>query len=333
MCIDKGRIGEKNNILEAVLMKKTAAIIVALSLALSVGSAFSYAEAAVLTIAEAKASVSFRDQPSTSSNVMRYLKVGEDVTVLGMIDPYWYQIKDANGVTGYVSSSDKYVQMLSNANVIYGVNMRTGPSSDASVIRMLAKGESLLILEKVNDSWYKAKDSKGVIGYLSTSSKYTVTDFSIAPIELPLADKIEAVIAEANKYMGVPYLFSSERFNPSSFDCSDFVQQARWDATKVVLPGDSRGQGDYVKEHSTITTDWRELKRGDLLFFMSYQGSGASSYSNVDRLNETITHVGIYLGDGQMLHTYSPESGGVRIDTIAGKQWELRFLFGGSPMN
>ena len=33
-----------------------------------------------------------------------------------------------------------------------------------------------------------------------------------------------------------------------------------------------------------------------------------------------------------MLHTYSIESGGVRTDSIDGKQWENRFLYGGSVL-
>ena len=66
------------------------------------------------------------------------------------------------------------------------------------------------------------------------------------------------------------------------------------------------------------------------MFFMSYRGPKKSDYSGINKSKQTINHVGIYLGDGRILHTYSKESGGVRIDSIAGKHWEYRFLFGGS---
>jgi peptidoglycan DL-endopeptidase CwlO len=195
---------------------------------------------------------------------------------------------------------------------------------------MPPKGEEILVLEKVNDSWYKAQDSKGVTGYVSTGTKYLEINSSVYKMVLPLADRIESFISEGMKYMGTPYEFGSERFDTATFDCSDFVLQSFWDATGIALPSDSRGQADYVKSQGPVVMDWTKLKRGDLMFFMSYQGSKASNYAGVDRLNETVTHVAIYLGNGQMLQTYSPESGGVKLDAIGGNTWEYRFLYGGS---
>jgi len=291
------------------------------------------AEESVTTKAEIQSSVSFRDLPTTSSNVMRYLKTGETVTVLDWPTPNWLYVQDAQGVTGYVSSSSKYIAMTSNAKVIYGVNFRTQPSTEGSkVIRMLSKGEEINVLEQVNDNWYKVQDQSGTVGYVSSGSKYLVTDFSVTKPVLPLSDRIEAVIAAASAYMGTPYEFGSTRYDTTTFDCSDLVLQAVWDATKTTVPSDSASQGSYVRSLGPVSMDWTKLQRGDLMFFSSYKGSKASDYAGVNPLTEEITHVGIYLGDGMLLHTYSPESGGVRIDSIAGKQWDNRFLYGGSAL-
>lgn len=290
------------------------------------------ADELVPTKAQIVSGVSFRDQPGTSSNLIRYLKTNEEVKVLQEVNPYWYKIEDGKGIVGYVSTSDKYIKIVSNAIVTYGVNMRKSPSSSGAVIRMLTKGEEVLVQEKVNDSWYKVQDGNGVVGYTSTGSKYLQINESVNKMVLPLSDRIESFINEGVKYMGTPYEFGSERFNILTFDCSDFVLQAFFDATGNSIPSDSRGQAEYVKDMGPVQTSWKNLKRGDLMFFMSYQGSKASDYSNVNRMTETVTHVGIYLGDGQMLHTYSPESGGVRIDSITDKSWELRYLYGGSFM-
>lgn len=84
----------------------------------------------------------------------------------------------------------------------------------------------------------------------------------------------------------------------------------------LTLPSDSRGQGSYVKAKGNIKTNWRDLQPGDLMFSWIIKE----------------LHVGIYLGDGKILHTYSVARGGVRIDSIAGKHREYRFLFGGSAM-
>ncbi|MBP1961015.1 C40 family peptidase [Paenibacillus aceris] len=316
-------------------MKKWAMVISILVLALTfVLPAAISADESVLTKAQIVSGVSFRDQPNTASNVIRMLKTNEIVTVTDYVTTNWYKVKDAQGVSGYVSTNSKYIKVISNAEIIYGVNFRTLPSSDSGskVIRMLSKGEEVLVTDKVNDSWYKIQDASGTSGYVSTSSKYMVTDFSVSVPNRPLADEIEAVIAAGNVYLGTPYEFGSTRNDPTTFDCSDFVQTMFWDALRFSVPSDSASQGEFVRSLGPVSTDWTKLKRGDLMFFSSYKGSKASDYANINVFKEPITHVGLYLGNGSILHTYSIESGGVRVDTIDGKQWENRFLYGGSVL-
>ncbi|MCZ8522865.1 MULTISPECIES: C40 family peptidase [Paenibacillus] len=301
--------------------------------------------------AEVAASVSFRTGPSTNDSRIRYLAEGEKLLVLERPNAYWYKVQDANDVVGYVSSSSQYItttfegaaeqaveeepteslfQSEPNATALSSVSFRSAPSTDSSRIRYLAKGEKLLILNKTNNYWYNVQDQNGVIGYVSTGSQYISTTF-VEPYKLlDPAVAAQKVIDAGMKYIGVPYEFGSNRYDLSTFDCSDFVRQSFLDGTGQLLPGDSRSQGSYVQSVGKTSGDWKQLKAGDLMFFMSYKGSSAASYTGIDKTTETITHVGIYLGDGRMLHTYSIESGGVRIDTIAGSQWEKRFLFGGS---
>ncbi|MFF2889100.1 C40 family peptidase [Paenibacillus sp. NPDC057967] len=144
--------------------------------------------------------------------------------------------------------------------------------------------------------------------------------------------KIEAAIKLGGKYMGTPYEFGSNRSNTRTFDCSDFVKHIFKQAAGVTLPGSSATQASYVKKHSTVKTSWSSLKRGDLVFFMSYKGSGASNYSKLNKSKQKVTHVALYLGNGKVLHTYSKKSGGVRVDSIKGTQWEHRMIFGGSVL-
>lgn len=143
---------------------------------------------------------------------------------------------------------------------------------------------------------------------------------------------IERIIQSGMKYLGTPYEFGSNRSTVTTFDCSDFVRQAFKEGAGVTLPADSRKQADYVKNIGETTTNWRNLKPGDLMFFMSYEGSKKSDYNGINKANQRITHDGIYLGDGKILHTYSKTSGGVRVDTIEGKHWEYRFVMGGSAI-
>lgn len=139
-----------------------------------------------------------------------------------------------------------------------------------------------------------------------------------------------SVIQAGMKYLGKPYEFGSDRSNTETFDCSDFVRQVFLEGKGITLPSNSRTQAEYIKKNGLVNTDWKKLKPGDIMFFMSYRGSKESDYNGINKTTERITHNGIYLGDGKILHTYSKASGGVRIDTIEGKHWESRFLFGGT---
>ncbi|MBB6637891.1 C40 family peptidase [Cohnella thailandensis] len=346
------------------LMIAVAASMLATAIPLSAGAAVKEGAAQIVS------SVSFRTAPSTSSAVMRYLKSGETVAVLEKTNSYWYKVRDASGQTGYVSSSLSYLKLVSaptetadtsaNAVIVAGVNFRKSPSASGERIRYLQKNEKVTVTSKVNGYWYAATDANGVSGYVSTSSSYikltgTIPDGgssagsgssnsgstgsgstgsgsagSGSPADV--AAQVEAVIAAGMKYLGTPYEYGSDRSTTATFDCSDFVRQAFKDALGIALPSDSAAQGAYVREKSTVTTDWKQLKRGDLMFFMDYKGTSASLYENKSPFGTKISHVGIYLGDGQILQTYSKTSGGVRIDSLEGRHWEYRFLFGGSAL-
>ena len=104
-----------------------------------------------------------------------------------------------------------------------------------------------------------------------------------------LADEtFAAILAEAEKYVGFPYVWGGS--NPStSFDCSGFVSyvynQCGWDFGRL------GAQGLY-----NISTRTNNPKPGDLVFFTgTYDTPGVS-------------HCGIYVGDGWMLHCGDPIS-------------------------
>lgn len=140
------------------------------------------------------------------------------------------------------------------------------------------------------------------------------------------------VINAGEKYLGTPYEYGSSRSDTKTFDCSDFTRQAFLDGAGIKLPGSSRSQANYVKKVGKTTTNWRNLKPGDLMFFTDYKGTKQSAYANMNKSTQRISHVGIYIGNGKVLHTFSNKYGGVTISNIAGTHWEYRFIFGGSAI-
>lgn len=116
----------------------------------------------------------------------------------------------------------------------------------------------------------------------------------------------DAIIATGEKYLGTPYKLGAEYPTSGMFDCSSFTQLV-YAKNGIKLPRSSRQQvtvGEYVPLD--------QLKKGDLIF-TTRSGSGGK-----------IGHVGIYAGNGMMLHTWGP--GGVRYDKFEGSWMEKRYV-------
>ena len=131
-------------------------------------------------------------------------------------------------------------------------------------------------------------------------------DGKLVPFGKILIDRKKAakIIETGQKYMGVPYVFGGT--TPSGFDCSGFVQYV-FKQNGITIP---RLADEQYKLGKAVKTS--ELIPGDLVFFSTYE-AGAS-------------HCGIYIGDGQFLHTSS--SRGVRIDRLDNVYWAPKFLGG-----
>jgi peptidoglycan DL-endopeptidase CwlO len=144
----------------------------------------------------------------------------------------------------------------------------------------------------------------------------------------------ENVIAMASLFMGWPYEYGSDRSDPSTFDCSDFTRWSYLSALGMDIPTNSRSQAQYIQTYSNrVYRDITEAKRGDLLFFISYRGGSPDNYEHADKSLPQISHVGISLGDGRMIHTASAATGGVRIDPVTENHLQYRFVIGGSVLD
>ncbi|WP_030295007.1 NlpC/P60 family protein [Streptomyces sp. NRRL F-5681] len=93
--------------------------------------------------------------------------------------------------------------------------------------------------------------------------------------------KAEKVLAFARAQIGKPYVWGAS--GPASYDCSGLTQAA-WREAGVTLP---RTTWDQVEFGTRVATS--DLKPGDLVFFY-----------------DDISHVGIYKGEGMMIHAPKP---------------------------
>lgn len=149
-------------------------------------------------------------------------------------------------------------------------------------------------------------DSSYVEKYYGEQERYEI------PAEALADEQFAAMIKEAEKYLGYPYVWGGS--SPStSFDCSGFVSWVinhcgvGWNVGRLGAEG-LRGICSYVSPGNA--------KPGDLIFFeKTYDTTGAS-------------HVGIYVGNNMMIHCGDP----IRYVSIDTSYWQQHFLqFGRLP--
>ena len=114
-----------------------------------------------------------------------------------------------------------------------------------------------------------------------------------------------ALITEAEKYLGFPYVWGGS--SPStSFDCSGFVC---WVYTHSGVHNLPRTTANGILNQCARVSS-ADARPGDLIFFQgTYNTSGAS-------------HVGIYVGNGMMIHCGDP----IKYASINTPYWQQHFL-------
>ena len=116
----------------------------------------------------------------------------------------------------------------------------------------------------------------------------------------------QAILEEATRYIGYPYVWGGSTPD-TSFDCSGFVCWVYAQSSAYNL-GRCTAQEIYNQCAEVNATD---VKPGDLVFFHS-------TYSTTS----LVTHVGIYVGNGQMLHCGNP----IGYADLNTSYWQSHFL-------
>lgn len=122
--------------------------------------------------------------------------------------------------------------------------------------------------------------------------------------------KIDALLEEAESYLGTPYRFGG--MSRRGIDCSAFVLSVFEESMGIALPRVAASQaleGDRVESG--------DLQKGDLVFF-SHRGGGR------------ISHVGIVhevMEDGEVKFIHAATSKGVMISSLSDTYWGPRYRF------
>ena len=189
------------------------------------------------------------------------------------------------------------------------VNLRAGAGTDFAVVGQAAKGTMYAIIGKTGN-WYKTYYRNKVV-YIH--AQYT----SVFSLEKTQDARVENVISEGYKLIGVPYVYGAVRlhdgngnflsgFTAQKFDCSSLVQYVFYKGANKLLQVTTRTQftqGKYVNPN--------DLQRGDCIYFTNEEREHKKGI-------ERVGHVAIYLGNNYILHTASDYA---RIEKMSTYRW------------
>jgi cell wall-associated NlpC family hydrolase len=203
-----------------------------------------------------------------------------------------------------------------------GANVRQNKSSGGKVQKWY--------MEESGDGWYRLRSASGG-NYLEADAASVdaagntnvrtvpgegsddtsdIMEWRFVPTKVkkagPVMPKVaaDAVEKEARKHLGKRYVFGAE--GPGTFDCSGYVYYVM---NHSGIKEMSRVTAQDIYD-SCVKIPASEARRGDLVFF-----------KNTYRTDRTVTHLGIYLGGGRMIHAGSP----VQISKVNTKYYKAHF--------
>lgn len=256
-------------------------------------------------------SLRVRAKNNTDAQILTNASYGDQVVILRQVGD-WYLV-DYNLYIGYMHAD--YVTVKDRENIDLGpgsvnpavVNMRSGPSTSSDVVTQVYGGQLVEIIG-FNCDWYKVIYN-GQTGYIR-SDLVTLTEkpacnsgtacptagvsssgsSSSAAVAVPATPTNQQLVEFSKKYIGYPYVWGGT--SPSGFDCSGFTtyvyKQFGYSLNRTANAQASNGYA--------VSRD--NLIPGDLVLF-------TRTYSS----SVPVTHVGIYVGNGQFIHAANSSTG------------------------
>lgn len=258
-------------------------------------------------------------KPSSGSDILDIASEGECVVVISQEDDW--SLVNYNLQEGYMLTSCLDIQTAENVELGHGsinssvVYLRSGPGTEYSILSSGFRDNNYYIIG-IENGWYKilrdnstcyvrsdlldltefpcenedaeAKPQFFIRGEAIAELTYTESEAvaMAAPGGYYAPISGARILADAQKYIGTPYVFGGA--SPDGFDCSGLVYYV---LAGMGYPAHRTARDQYLMGSPVKKSN---LQPGDLVFFSDTYTSG-------------ISHVGIYAGNNKFLH--APKEG------------------------
>lgn len=300
-------------------------------------------EYANLAIAQVDHYVNVRREPNTDSEILGKIYNGAVAQILETAgeEQDWFHVVSGS-VTGYIKAEfflygDAAAEAVDNYLTRYAtviadrLNVRKEPGTDSSRIGFITHGEKVRILEQLGD-WMLVQYTEDKTGYVASEYVTVSEEFiyaksieeeraeleaqremarrmaqqeiavpentAVTPLTPPATvyttneELRSSIVAYAMQYLGYPYVHGG-RSLATGTDCSGFTCYIYADFGYSISRTPS---GQYSSAGRSI--DYSEIQPGDIICY------GKSK----------CTHVGMYIGDGQIIHAANSRKGVVIYD-------------------
>jgi len=267
------------------------------------------ADLAVAVGATTGSSLRMRADASTSSSVVTTLDKSVAVAVLDDSTEGWYKVNYAGNV-GYVSADylvidqDNLFSSYGKVNAD-GVNVRSAASTDGEILAAVSNG-TVVTVNGFEDGWYDVTCEYGTEGYIRS-------DFLDLTDSASSSSAGGSIVSSAKQHLGTRYVYGGA--SPNGFDCSGFTMYV-YGQFGYSLPHTATGQ--WQSGLGTKVWSISALQPGDLVFFNDPSRNAGKACS----------HAGIYVGNGQFIHSSSSRSNGVIISDLTSGYYNTYFVGG-----
>ncbi len=236
--------------------------------------------------------------PSEDSDVVSQAILASELKLLE-VKGDWARVQTEDDYTGWTPLDDLVLKRASKQEKVAQVSalfarVYREPDVTAHQPIIVAPFESrLIVIDEMatdGDRWLKVRLPNDSFGYVQRGD----IDFDPKPLSIPQSIEL------AKRFIGLPYTWGGR--SSYGYDCSGFMQMLVR-SRGIIMPRDAGPQAAWT---GLRVIERGELQPGDLLYF------GAP---------DKITHTGMYIGNGEFIHSTTHDHPVVQISRLDDQPW------------